>query len=391
MRVTYRYPALVTSAKPRSETVKGRRIVPMLDHAEISEYSSADIAVAAILPSPSVSSNLEFRFHDGQFYKPTDLETFDERSSGLEQAVAEAIGDYLIDERAYKPMIAPYVVGRGDTAGTIWSLWRKGRQTPGSRVDPSYISEKIWAACKPFDADTMKSDLLERWSEVARDYVTSLLLIDGKLWVPTKEPMMRSQMSQSLPVPHQFTHDDASCYLNAYGRPSGLPQPYGSNGVRSDAIHLLHPYWDTRVSYLSLPQANEISDTKTGWLGDVLLPEAFTVDHETLQLDRAARLAVCFITHLTEDFVPFRNFIGHQKTLKRLTKVRAGDLDFDVLAEALVALNGYISPENGTIQQDVHNYIQRFGIRARVTEALDRWQDRAVDIALPHYRSSPYP
>lgn len=391
MRVTYRYPALVTSAKLRSETVKGRRIVPMLDYDEIPEYSTNDISVAAMVPMAVEDNAITFRFHDGRFYRSTELEVFDERSSGLEQAVGEAIGDHLIQERAYRPMIAPYVIGLGDTAGAIWSLWKKARQTPGSHVDPSYIREATWEAFKPFDADKMNDDLLGKWRDVASGYVKSLLMIDGKLWVPTKEPMMRSELVHSRAVANRYTFDDASCYLSAYGRPSGLPVPYGSNEVSANALHLLHPYWNPRCRYLSLPQATDIASDKTGWLGDVLLPEAFTVEHDALQLDRAARQATCFIGHLIEESVPTpsRQTLSLQKALRRVTKVPTDERDFEVIAEALAEFTDHISPDNREFSLDADYYIKEYGIREAAMDALDRWNDRTVDIRLGHGIGTP--
>jgi hypothetical protein len=194
--------------------------------------------------------------------------------------------------------------------------------------------------------------------------------------------MLRSKLQHLNTVAEKYSYDNASCYFNAHGRPSGLPEPYGSNDVAADALYLLHPYWNPRCRYLSLPQAVSLADRNTGWLGDVLLPEAFTVEHEALQIDRSARLATCFIGHINDRFpTPVKKLIAHQKTLKSVTKVRAEDRDFGMIADVIADFLEYISPKNPTSVREVwissrcHAYA-RTSWRRWIDGTTDPWTSR---------------
>ncbi len=376
MIITFRYPALVTT-KARSAASGWRRIVSMTGQAEIPEFSKDDIPVAAIVSISGRDGGVPIRFHQGKLYWRSYETTFRSEEAGLDLAMGHAVCEYLLKERSHN-------VSLGASHGrSFWTLWEYSRDSLASRRYIPGFSDARWAEFKQFDPKKFDGDMLEHWAEVATEYVSSILSIDGYLWLPVDEPMMRSELISGRPTgPHEFVYDDASCYRNGYGRPSDMPKPYGSASFDPDAPHRLHPYWNPRCRYVSLPEAVALADSRTGWLADVLLPEAFTIDHATLQLDRAARVSAFCVSHIINDFSisSFDELATLQKVLKRVTIGCPGDQPSQDLCDVLEQFSDYLRSFDGKPHSALSGYLGSLNLRTLVDGALERWNDRPIEL-----------
>ena len=381
MRVNYRYPAMVTMQR-RSASAAWRRLVAMMGQADLPEVSADDAPVAALVVDMGRGEPTALRYYDGRFYRQSTVSEFSERGSRLEHAMGVAICERLLGEKAYTASIAPS--GPNGTAyDACWSLWLLARGGTAGLGHVPQVSDSIWAAMKPFDAVKMDAGMLEHWSQVAFEYVSTLIVLDGAIWTPVEEPMMRSEL-KGIWRTGKLVVEDASCYRNSYGRPSDLPPPYGSADHHSDGIAPLGPYWNPRCRYLSLPDAVNMAAERGEWLGDVLLPEAFTVDHAALQLDRAARVAAASITHILDDlgYVKSGAFGDHQAALKRVTRGRFERVDLEKVRDTLEAFQDHLKAHGGYCGTRDREYLERMDLGLMIADAIAGWEDRPVELAL---------
>jgi hypothetical protein len=374
LHISYRYPALVT-AKSRSAGGSWRRIVPMLGRAEISELSADEVPVAAIVSIIDRDGGVPLRFHEGRFYRKSHTLGFDEKESGLERTMGRAICEHLLSDRAQNSSLAPSVPSANGSE-VFWSMWEQGRESLRSCRYQRGIPAKMWAACKPFDPVRHDGEMLEHWADVASDYVSSIISIDGCLWTPVDEPMMRWQAGSN---PDEWIYDDTSSYRNAYGRRTDLPAPYGSADCLSDTIDHLHPYWNSRWKFLPLPEVVAAADDATGWLGDVLMPEAFTTDHAGLLLDRAARVSAFTIARATHYLIGRMapgDWSGQQKSLKRVTRGRPGECPFEDIERTLEAFSDLLTQQ----QNALGRYNRSENLSGMIDEARERWNNRPIEL-----------
>lgn len=379
MRVNFRYPAMVTTANPGAATA-ARTLVSMLGQADVPELSTDDAPVAAIVHPIGA-----FRFYEGKLYRQTRWTKFHPRRCGLDREMGRAICERLLDEKAYNAALQPnlgYATGREIS----WSLWRHSRdRLIIDRVETGQHEEfpdELWDKMKPYDPSTMDGDNAAHWSSIATDYVESLIVVDGTIWLPSDEPMIRTALV-GLNATSSTVWDDASCYRNGFGRPCDLPPPYGSNEWHSAHVYNLHAYWNPRCRYVPFPQAVVEATDRGMWVGDLLMPEAFTTDHAPLQLERAARVVASCVPHILNDtaYAFHGTFIKHQKALKRLTKSRPIHSESEAIYDALAQLRDDLESLEGRAFA-LNNYLEKMNLKPFISEAMTAWEERPISLAI---------
>jgi hypothetical protein len=346
----------------------------MFGRTEIRELSSDEVPVAATATIKRGDLETELRFYEGRFYGQVQNATFEPGSCGLEAEMARAICDHLIAERASMAAIGP----AGHRAGWRQSLWIMHKDASLSMEKTPLIrgvSPSLWAATKPFDPIKHSDELLYTWTDVATNYVSSLLTVDGRLWKPVNEPMLAIISNAAL-------YDDASCYRARIARPTKLPWPFGTERRSLGDAGDYHPYWDPRYSYVTLLEAVENRDLPINGPCDVLMPEAFTLDHATLQLDRAARVAAASINWMTEGGVNVTMMKGNdwlffQSSFKRLLRPGSSSTSDDI-DHMLGEFSGHLARRADN--PEVRHFLRKTRIQELIENARSRWNDRTVDL-----------
>ncbi|MBY3433574.1 hypothetical protein HFN89_05375 [Rhizobium laguerreae] len=350
--------------------------MPMFGTSEIQEMSSDEAPVAAIIPITRNDTNLELRFHDGKFYSQSSNATFDPGSAGLESEMGRAICDHILAERQSVASIGP----TDDTGGWRSILWEMHERTRLSQFRKSFhlsVPDSVWAIVKPFDQTKHDGDLLQKWAEMASDYMSSLIVVGGRLWLPVDEPMVAMRGGE-------VNLDDASCYRARTNLPYRLPPPFGTDKGKMGEVGVCHRYWDPRWTYMSLPEAVTHANSSTGWLGDVLMPEAFAIDHAALQLDRTARVCAASINWLTDDrghhvsLLKGNEWLQYQSSFKRVLKQETRQSSDDI--EHL--LSNFSRHLAGEARE--HLYVSAFVRSTNLPEMIDRarerWNDRPIEL-----------
>lgn len=151
-----------------------------MGRAEISELAPDEAHIAAVVSISGRDGGIPLRFHQGKFYKESIQTRFDTGSSGLETALGYAICEHMISERASAASIGPFYQG-GAWEQILWSMWGIERQSQRVRRCQQAVPENIWAATKSFDPNKQDGDMLSHWADIASNYVSSVLSIEGKL------------------------------------------------------------------------------------------------------------------------------------------------------------------------------------------------------------------
>jgi hypothetical protein len=238
------------------------------------------------------------------------------------------------------------------------------------------VPDELWAITKPFDPSRHDDDLLSKWAGVAAEYVSSLVVVDGRLWLPVDEPMFEIKDNHAL-------YDDASCYRAKTDRPYRLPPPFGTDRGDLGDVCDGHTYWDPRYSYVSLLDAVEDRTIPINGPLDVLMPEAFTVDHASLQLDRAARVAAASINWVTDDqgvqvtLLKGSDWMFFQSSFKRLLKPGSTSTLEDV-DHMLAEFSEHLTRRAGEL--DVGHFLRETKLPELIDNARSRWNDRPVEL-----------
>ncbi|MBY3151379.1 hypothetical protein HFO56_03125 [Rhizobium laguerreae] len=348
----------------------------MFGTAEIQEMSSDDAPVAAIVPIDRNGSKAELRFHSGRFYRPSSAAGFDPGSAGLESEMGRAICDHILGERMWAAAIGP-TADEGGWKSTLWSMHGRARLSQFAKAFHQAVPDSVWELTKPFDPTKHDGDLLPKWAEVASSYMSSLIVVDGRLWLPVDEPMMTMRENESR-------CDDASCYRARTNLPYRLPSPFGTDQGKVGEVGVCHRYWDPRWNYMSLLEAVTHANSSTGWLGDVLMPEAFAIDHAALQLDRAARVCAASINWLTDDrghhvsLLKGNEWLQYQSSFKRVLKQETQQPSDDI--EQL--LGNFSRHLAGEAREHVYvsAFVRSTNLPEMIDRARERWNDRPIEL-----------
>ncbi|MBY3155201.1 hypothetical protein HFO56_23040 [Rhizobium laguerreae] len=285
-----------------------------------------------------------------------------------------AICEQLLDNRDHNATLHPR-----HTKGELWAAWNSDLMQP--RIPGSFknLPDWAWRRISPFDPSRHEAEDLAEWERRAQAYVSSLILIDGEIWCPVEEPILRWSYTSSY---DDYVYDDISAYRSRFGRPSEIPLPYGRVSNGSHGASVLPSYWFAHWRYLSLPEAVANTHGDEDWICDVRMPEAFNTDHAILRMDRAARLSVVEIKRAVGVWpgtaIRENTELGkHYQSMRRVT-VKPETPDGDELEPAL---EGFLAFAERQGENDYLGHVfQQSGIRLLVKEALRSWRDRPVDI-----------
>lgn len=374
MYFDYRYPALA-AVKSGARTLASSRLVGMSGTAVVQEITADEAPVAVQMVSPKRAgraSVFSFRTYGGRLYKRA--KAFDQENSGLDRFMAHAICDRLLAEKAQGAGL-----GSQYAKSLLWQLYSDNGDDGTHRQNRDTFFAPFWDELPVLDRARFDETSAEEWSALASGYAESLIAIDGVLWVPSDEPMMRCRVG-GHPEDNYFA--DTSVYRKAYGRTSDLPSPYGRDDTRQDTIDSLHLYWDATWLYVPLTEAAELSAASASWKCRVILPEALTTDHATALLDRAARLAVLNLPRIEDRAgaaVMRMNdeIYRHYISLRRITKARAGEYSGDELDAALEGLSDYLGSKADDV---VGGFMSRANVPDLIDTARQRWAERTIDM-----------
>ncbi|MCS4088579.1 hypothetical protein [Rhizobium sp. BK176] len=375
MRFDYRFPALANTTR-RIGSQARKQIVSVPGVADIPEVSSEEAPVAAVFSVEERDGGQKFRYRGDRFYMQATRfgQPDTEASVGLEATMLAAICEQLLADREHNTSLYPRHLKT-----QLWAEWSRDLTQP--RIPGSFarLPNWAWGMLPPFDAANHGAGELTTWERRASDYVSSLIVVDGKIWCPVEEPVMRWSYTSTH---DDYVFDDVSAYRNRSGRPSEMPSPYGSVSNGSHAARTLSPYWSAHWRYMSLPEALDSAHGEEDWLCDIHMPEAFTTDHAALRMDRAARLSVVSIKRAINlgpgTVIRRSSDVGkHYQALRLLTKGTEIS-DGDDLEPALDQFRAFAESLS---EQDYLGYsLQKSGICLLVKEALRSWRDRTISV-----------
>lgn len=345
--------------------------MPMFGCSEIRELSADDVPVAVTATIMCGQPETELRFYEGRFYRQSKAATFEPGSYGLEGEMARAICEHLIAERMSAAAIGP----GDDKIGwrqPLWLMHKDARRSLAMKSRTLSVPDALWAITKPFDPSRHSDELLSTWADVAANYMSSLVLVDGRLWVPADEPMFAITENSAL-------YDDASCYRAKNDRPSKLPSPFGTDKGALGDVCDYHPYWDPRYSFVTLLEAVEDRNIPINGPCDVLMPEAFTLDHASLQLDRAARVAAASINWLTDEvtLVKGSDWMYFLSAFKRFLRPGSPST-LDDLEHLLGEFSDHLARR--AVELDGGYFLRETRLQEMIESARSRWNDRPVEL-----------
>jgi Holliday junction resolvase len=375
VRFNYRFPALVKTTR-RIASQARKQIVSVQGTADILELSSEEAPVAAVFSVHERDGGRQFRYRGDRFYmQATRLGQPDTATStGLEATMLSAICEHLVNDREHNATLYPRYL-----KNPLWAEWNRNLMQPRIPENFAHLPEYAWKMMSPFDPANHGDDDLAMWEQHATSYVSSLIVIDGKVWCPVEEPLLRWSYTSSY---DDYVYDDLSAYHSRSGRPSEMPSPYGRATNHSHEGRTLPLYWYPHWRYMSLPEALASAHGEENWVCDINMPEAFVTDHAALRMDRAARLSVVEMKRAVYvgpgTVIRDSSDLGkHYRALRSLTQ-SGENADGDDLEPALESFLAFAESQ-GEDDYVGHSF-QRSGIRLLVREALRSWRDRTISI-----------
>lgn len=380
MRITYSYPAL-TTVQRRSASQPWLRIVKADGSAMVDEYSSEDIPVAAVVSVVDRDGGERIRFHEGRFYLNTHSSDIDSAVHQTNMVATRAIADSLVEGRKHLAAIHPKEIRR-----PLWNLWLAGRDNlsiPAS-FRSAFLSPATLTELPEFNPAKHDRAEFDLWARHHLSLVSEIIMIDGEVWLPIKEPILNNHIS----MPYEWSYDDVAVYDMRKGRPGDLPAPFGKRITTRPDGSWDSRYWRPGFKFVSLPEAEELGANWSKWLCDVMMPEAFTADILSLEMDRAARLAVVAIRDQiarsnVNDFIRRDDQLSaHMKALSRLVK---GTKEIRSAEEIEGPLSRFLAYTLADVRSPYHNgnkFRGRGSVSEMMKDVLTRWYDRPVSLEL---------
>lgn len=177
-----------------------------------------------------------------------------------------------------------------------------------------------------------------------------------------------------------------------------MPKPYGRGPTLYPGMGRGPRYWNADFKFASLPEAENTSDAKIGWVFEVLMPEAFTNDVLYLELDRAARLAVAAMTDAVacsdlDSFIRRDDELAwHRKILLNLTKRSSLSATSEELEVALSSFSKYVAA-GSSIRSPYHNgsvFAAPGRVGPLISDILERYNERPVEVVLGNADERPF-
>lgn len=341
MRITYSFPAL-NSVLRRSAAQPSLHLVNGVCTTHVAELSDAEAPVAAVVEMAERDGGQNVRFYNGRFYHRTHSADPVVALGKIELVNYRAIGDRLVELRKDDAALHPR-----SARGAIKNIWIAARDNKGlpHTYERHRISTTVASEMAAFDPSKHDEDEFSRWRTYAGELASSLIIVDGEFWHPIDEPMLAKISMRA----NSWTYEDAAVYRSRGGRSKDMPKPYGRGPTLYPGMGRGPRYWNADFKFVSLPEAENTSDAKTGWVFEVLMPEAFTNDVLYLELDRAARLAVAAMTDAVacselDSFIRRDEELAwHRKILLNLTKRSSLPATSEELEVALSSFSKYIA------------------------------------------------
>jgi hypothetical protein len=225
----------------------------------------------------------------------------------------------------------------------------------------------------------------EHWTRVAESHMDSLLVIDGHVWVPVPEPLLRLHTNIDVFAARVTS---ASVYSARSRHSRDLPRPFGRQ-----SLYQAFEYWSSHTvmeSFLDVGSLNgrSIRDMPE-W--DVHMPSAFDVSHPEKEIIRMAGALVVDLFNYAK---------GRPQNEKMPHEVQAlygdmysslsgegGHVDFETLETSLEGMLMVLKPtafspprfgprewrsEDGRIA----------GMVSAIERTLERWRERTVELEL---------
>lgn len=392
MQFIYTFPAMTTALR-RSAAQAALCMVKGSASATVKELSRFEAPVAASISIVRRDGGRDFRFYDGRVYVSV-LGGISAAMRHIDGQIISAIGDALVEQRKHAAAIQPRSL-----RPFVWQLWSYGRNTlePPSTYAAEMLPAAIFEDMKPFDARRHDEPQFEYWRTYADELVSQLILIDGEVWRPTPEPVLRWGVRGAW---INWDYDDAGVFDLWKGRPKDLPKPYGQGGLPGFLGQFLGSkrYWLASNRFVSLPEADALASdygVKGGFR--LLMPEAFTVDIHKHEMNRAARLAVAAMKEAvdTSDENSFirqdDDLAHHYRVLSKLTSGKNGYRGPEELEDALTAFVHYSQAKLASPYHNGSKFSGDASVGPMARDILARWNNREVSLDFVAGPTAPRP
>lgn len=383
MLVDYRYPALVRG-RVGSWQKDRHIIVSMNGRVEVVEVGSEDAPIAATV---TMMKPVDFRLYDGKFYRAADQYGDVEFRSGLDNHMASVIAD------ACHVHVGRDILPWPKNAAEF--IRHSDRRLDGFRhLKGEFLSIQGSARgqmAQVSSLTTLEQADVEHWKKVAADYMDGLILIDGYMWVPVREPLMAGVGYDRYAV-KRFV--DASIYDARFANPKDQPAPFG----RRDGY--TSTFWDPRLRVYPLNADDEVLDGKLApWMLPIKLhiPEAFGRTYPADELDRVARAvvselySVCKTEYgsLKEAPAKFREYMTVIRRL--LSSEVMSDETADLIIRQLQRIQYFIIGSESEGSRLTHGHWKPDTLKALIKDTTDMWANREInlDVSWPSRSTGP--
>jgi hypothetical protein len=379
LKFDYRYPALATV--PFGNRGRTRHfVVSMHGSVDIPELSSSEVPVAAMIAFGT--DKTLYRYHEGSFYLPCHASASvppHEGDVGLDMHMLLAMND--VSNREGRPLsLNPRELTHRIVVSSI------DRDSTSKRVPGRFTRMRNEDWHKVQEGESLADYDEEQkgwWSNTARSYADSLLVIDGKVWVAVPEPLICLQFHEGN---LGFFDADTGVYSSVAQPPRDVPMPYG----RKPWYRCTSPYWNGRSGFESLLDADHLQRlSATPPVVEVYLPSAFSEEHALREIDRIARVIACELHHIVRlpdkaDKLP-HEVTEIYRSLTKLTKGREGMGEGDLLEEPLRTLQGMLSwteYEPPALRSQILGKHWEKDFVSVLEHTLDRWRNRSISLDL---------
>jgi hypothetical protein len=373
MFVDYRYPALIRG-RAGSWQKDRHIIVSMVGRVEIEEIGSGDAPLAATV---TMTKRVDFRLYDGKFYRAVHPHGDVEFRSGLDNHIASGIAD------ACHTSVGKDILPWPRNAAEF--IRHSDRRRDGFRhLSGEFLSiqgsEREQMVPLSSLATYEQADV-EHWEKVAADYIEGLILIDGLMWLPVREPLMAGVTNDDQFLVRRFV--DASIYDARFANPKDQPTPFG----RRDGF--TSTFWNPGLRVYPLNADDEVLDGKLAtWMLPIELhiPEAFGQTYAMDELDRVARVvvselySVCKTEYgsLKEAPAKLREYITEMRRLLS-SEVMSDDVA-DLVVRQLQLIRHFIIGSEIERSTLTHGHWKPGTLKALIKETIDMWANREINL-----------
>ena len=263
MKFTISYPALIRGVPPQC---KGERFCLVASRAEfeIAEVAISEMTLAAVAHARN-SVPVEYRIRDGVLYRYRD--DADDLEIEIEGEDVLAYGRSLLYHEVAAEIMAFLKLHGGET----WPRNAHRRQKDGA----TSLAES------GIDLSSAGIDDLRYWRERMQSALDRYVIADGRVWARSREPLFAVNLKSA-----SVTLDDAGLYRN---EPMELTTRRRPRIAETAKDYVCVSGLDREAA---LREAGHPAGADVGDRLEIVLPEAFNLDIDRLELDRAARVAV---------------------------------------------------------------------------------------------------